>query len=209
MQTQNQESQNSMTPAEALKLLKEGNQRFCDSKMTGRDLRKQIDATSGGQWPFAAILSCIDSRTSSELIFDQGIGDVFNARIAGNFVNEDILGSFEFACAAAGAKLIVVVGHSACGAIKGACDHVELGNLTQLLSKIEPAVDCVCSAHDFSDKSSANAELVQLVAEENVRRAVTDITERSSVLAELKDKGAIDVVGAMYDVATGEVDFLN
>ena len=209
MQTQNKDSQSSITPSQALSMLKDGNKRFCDKQMVERDLHQQISDTSGGQWPFAAIVSCIDSRTSSELIFDQGIGDVFNARIAGNFVNEDILGSLEFACAAAGAKLIVVVGHSACGAIKGACDHVELGNLTQLLAKIEPAVASVCESHDFSDQSSANAELVQLVAEENVRRAVTDITERSSVLAELKENGSIDIVGGMYDVTSGVVTFLD
>ena len=152
--------------------------------------------------------SCIDSRDSVELIFDQGIGDVFSARIAGNFVNDDILGSLEFACAVAGAKLVVVLGHSACGAIKGACDHVELGNLTQMLAKIAPAVDAVAPDYNAEARNSSNSEFVERVAHENVAQTVAAIAERSAVLRDLKDNGNIDIVGGMYDISNGRVTFL-
>lgn len=209
MRTHNKATQSSLTPQEALEILKEGNDRFCANLKANRNLLQQVNETRDGQWPFAAVLSCIDSRTSVELIFDQGLGDVFSARIAGNFVNNDILGSLEFACAVAGAKLIVVLGHSACGAIKGACDHVELGHLTQMLAKIEPAVRVTAETMDTTDCSSNNDEFVEAVAIENVRRAVSGIPERSVVLADLLKNGDIEVVGGMYDVSSGSVTFLD
>jgi carbonic anhydrase len=209
MHTHDRESQQSLTPADALKILKEGNARFCANLKANRDLLEQVNETRDGQWPFAAILSCIDSRTSAELIFDQGLGDVFSIRIAGNFLNNDILGSLEFACAAAGAKLIVVLGHSGCGAIRGACDGVELGHLTGLLKKIHPAVDRVSERYDPESRTAANEDFVQAVARENVRRAVEGIPEQSSVLRDLKTKGEIDVVGAVHDLKSGKVEFLS
>jgi carbonic anhydrase len=159
--------------------------------------------------PFAVVLSCIDSRVSAELVFDQGIGDIFSARIAGNFVNDDILGSMEFACHVAGAKLIVVLGHSSCGAVKGACDNVELGLLTKMLGKIRPAVKVVAATSGASDQSSQNAEFVAAVAEENVRLATQEITKRSDVLRKMVDEDQIDIVGGIYDVSTGGVSFLD
>lgn len=209
MRTHSKTSQESLTPADALQFLKEGNTRFCQNLKANRDLLKQVNETRDGQWPFAAILSCIDSRASVELIFDQGLGDVFSVRIAGNFVNDDILGSLEFACAVAGAKLVVVLGHSACGAIKGACDHVELGNLTQMLAKIAPAVDAVSPAYEAEACHSGNTEFVERVALKNVEQTVAAIAQRSAVLKDLKDKGEIDIVGGMYDIASGEVTFIN
>ena len=208
MNTQNKQSQDAIKPQDALQMLKEGNARFCQNLRADRDLLQQVNATAEGQWPFAAIVSCIDSRASVELIFDQGIGDVFSARIAGNFVNDDILGSLEFACAVAGAKLVVVLGHSACGAIKGACDHVELGNLTQMLAKIAPAVDAVAPDYDAEARNSSNGEFVERVAHENVAQTVAAIAERSAVLRDLKDNGNIDIVGGMYDISNGRVTFL-
>lgn len=197
-----------MTPQDALHTLKDGNTRFCANLKANRNLLQQVNETREGQWPFAAILSCIDSRTSAELIFDQGLGDVFSIRIAGNFVNEDILGSLEFACAIAGAKLVVVLGHSECGAIKGACDRAELGHLTQLLAKIAPAVDSVCESHKLEDRNSSNRVMVQSAAEENVRRAVAGIPEQSVVLRDLQANGSIDIVGGMHDISSGIVTFL-
>jgi carbonic anhydrase len=208
MNTQNKQSQDAIKPQDALQMLKDGNARFCQNLRADRDLLQQVNATADGQWPFAAIVSCIDSRASVELIFDQGIGDVFSARIAGNFVNDDILGSLEFACAVAGAKLVVVLGHSACGAIKGACDHVELGNLTQMLAKIAPAVDAVAPDYDAEARNSSNSEFVERVAHENVAQTVAAIAERSAVLRDLKDNGNIDIVGGMYDISNGRVTFL-
>lgn len=209
MQTQTQESQASLTPVEALQILKEGNARFCANIKADRDLLQQVDETRDGQWPFAAVLSCVDSRTSAELILDQGLGDIFSVRIAGNFLNDDILGSLEFACRVAGAKLIVVLGHSRCGAIKGACDAVELGNLTGLLRKIQPAVDAVPNPTDPESRTSANAEFVESVAYQNVLRTVRGITERSDVLQELKASGSIEIVGGMHDITTGTVKFFD
>jgi len=208
MNTQNKQSQDAIKPQDALQMLKEGNARFCQNLRADRDLLQQVSATADGQWPFAAIVSCIDSRASVELIFDQGIGDVFNARIAGNFVNDDILGSLEFACAVAGAKLVVVLGHSACGAIKGACDHVELGNLTQMLAKIAPAVDAVAPDYEAEARNSSNGEFVERVAHENVARTVAAIAERSAVLRDMKENGDIEIVGGMYDISNGRVTFL-
>ena len=209
MRTHSKTSQDSLTPADALQFLKEGNARFCQNLKANRDLLQQVNETRDGQWPFAAILSCIDSRASVELIFDQGLGDVFSVRIAGNFVNDDILGSLEFACAVAGAKLVVVLGHSACGAIKGACDHVELGNLTQMLAKIAPAVDAVSPNYAAEACNSGNEEFVERVAHENVAQTVAAIAQRSQVLKDLKDKGDIEIVGGMYDISSGEVTFID
>ena len=205
MRTFNKELQQQITPEQALNILKEGNQRFVNNTKEERNLLQQVNDTRDGQWPFAVVLSCIDSRTSTELIFDLGIGDVFNARIAGNFVNEDILGSMEFACKVAGAKLIVVLGHTKCGAIKGACDHVQLGNLTTLLSKIEPAVQAETTVKE--NRSSANAEFVEKVAEINVRRTVQEILNRSEILREMAEQGQIGIIGGMYDVTSGVVEF--
>lgn len=190
---------------ELVQRLKDGNERFVAKKMTGHNYMEQVAATAGGQKPFAAVVGCIDSRVPSEIIFDQGIGDIFNARVAGNFVNDDILGSLEFACKVAGSKLIVVLGHTSCGAVKGACDNVELGLLTGMLSNIKPAINAVSGDH--SDRSSANAAYVQEVADNNVNLTVKAITERSAVLKEMADNGEITIVGAMYDVASGKVSF--
>ena len=204
--TQTKDTQAATTPEKALQLLKDGNARFVQGKMLKRDYMQQVKATGGGQFPFAAIVGCIDSRGSNELIFDQGIGDIFSARVAGNFVNDDMLGSLEFACAAAGAKLILVVGHTECGAVKGACDDVVLGNLTQTLANIKPAVAAV-SGHD-SDRSSGNPKFVQAVADKNVVLTLARIRERSSILRDMADKGDIGIKGAMYDVHTGKVTFI-
>lgn len=203
---QTRESQKSMTPEMALQILKEGNARFVQGKSLRCDYMQQVTATGAGQFPFAAIVGCIDSRASNELIFDQGVGDIFSARVAGNFVNDDILGSLEFACAAAGAKLIVVVGHTECGAIKGACDDVVLGNLTQTLANIKPAVAAVSGFE--SDRTSANAAFVQAVANKNVELTIGRIRQRSSILSGMADKGEIRLAGAMYDVYKGQVNFV-
>jgi carbonic anhydrase len=202
--TQTSESQASITPELALNMLKDGNSRFVGKRTLGRDLNQQVEDTSTGQFPFAAVLGCIDSRVPAEMVFDQGIGDIFNVRIAGNFVNTDILGSLEFACKAAGSKIIVVLGHKSCGAVKGACDHVELGNLTSMLDKIMPAVDSIT---DETDRSSSNPAFVQKVADKNVEMTVAAIKEHSPVLKEMLDNNEIAIVGAMYDVATGGVEF--
>ncbi|HVS17061.1 MAG TPA: carbonic anhydrase family protein [Planctomycetota bacterium] len=207
MRTHNRESQQSLTPTEALQILREGNGRFQANLKANRNLLQQVNETRDGQFPFAAILSCIDSRVSAELVFDQGLGDVFSIRIAGNFVNDDILGSLEFACKVAGSKLIVVLGHSSCGAIKGACDDVRLGHLTGLLAKIRPAIESVGEPSDSAVRNSHNAEFVQAVADANVELAVAQIRERSRVLRELLDQGRIAIVGGMYDVASGAVEF--
>lgn len=199
------EHQQQTTPMQALEILKEGNKRFVSNKKESQDLLEQVKDTSNGQWPFAVVLSCIDSRTSTELIFDLGIGHVFNARIAGNIVNEDILGSMEFACKVAGSKLVVVLGHTKCGAVKGACDGVEMGNLTTLLSKIEPAVKAENKTTE--DRTAKNAAFVENVSEINVRRNVDEILEKSPILKEMVDNGEIAIVGGMYDINTGEVEF--
>jgi len=206
--THTQEIRESLSPQDALQILKEGNARFGANLKTNRNLLQQVNETRDGQFPFAAVLSCIDSRTSAELIFDQGLGDIFSVRIAGNFLNDDILGSLEFACRIAGAKLIVVLGHSRCGAIKGACDRVELGHLTKMLLRLVPAVEAVVDPTDPTSRTSANEEFVEAVAAENVRRVVEAIPEKSHVLNEMTLSGAIDIVGGFYDVTTGSVEFL-
>lgn len=197
--------QAAITPAMALDLLKEGNKRFTNNLKINRNLLQQANETSDGQHPFAVILSCIDSRTSAELIFDQGLGDIFSVRIAGNIINEDILGSMEFGCKVAGSKIIVVLGHTKCGAVKGACDHVEMGNLTALLSKLQPAVYDEKTVH--GNRSSSNSDFVEKVASINVKRTVHAIVERSPILKEMIEQGQIGIVGGMHDITSGEVTF--
>jgi carbonic anhydrase len=194
-----------MTPEKALEFLKEGNERFQNNLKANRNLLQQVNETSEGHFPFAVILSCIDSRVSAELVFDQGLGDIFSVRIAGNFVNEDILGSMEFACKIAGSKLIVVLGHSKCGAIKGACDDAKLGNLTALISKLKPAVEAVKEPKE--NRNSSNSEFVEKVANMNVDLTIANILSKSPVIKEMLDKGEIGLIGGMYDVETGAVDF--
>lgn len=205
MKTLNKEMQDAITPVMAINILKEGNKRFTNNLKANRNLLQQANETSDGQHPFAVILSCIDSRTSAELIFDQGLGDVFSVRIAGNIVNEDILGSMEFGCKVAGSKIIVVLGHSKCGAVKGACDHVEMGNLTALLSKIQPAV--YDEKTETGNRSSSNDEFVEKVATINVKRTVNAIMERSPILKEMIEKGEIGIIGGTHDITTGLVTF--
>lgn len=198
-----------MTPEKSLQVLKEGNKRFQENLKTSRNLLEQVEDTSKGQYPFATILSCIDSRVSSELIFDQGFGDIFSVRIAGNFVNEDILGSMEFACKLAGTKLIVVLGHTSCGAVKGACDNAKLGNLTGMLDKIKPAVNAVSLPEESNLRNSKNIEFVNDVAKKNVELTIDRILKESDVLAQMKKDKDIDIVGGMYDIKTGAVSFYN
>lgn len=205
MKTLTKEMQAAITPAIALQLLKAGNERFVNNLKINRNLLQQANETSDGQHPFAVILSCIDSRTSVELIFDQGLGDVFSIRIAGNIVNDDILASMEFACKVAGAKIIVVLGHTHCGAIKGACDHVELGHLTRLLSKVKPAVDEERSISE--DRTGSNPVFVEKVTEINIKRSVTIITEQSPILKNLIELGQCGIIGGEHNIATGEVQF--
>ena len=205
MKTLTKEMQTAITPALALEILKDGNKRFVSNLKINRNLLQQANDTSDGQHPFAVILSCIDSRTSAELIFDQGLGDVFSVRIAGNIVNEDILGSMEFGCKVAGAKIIVVLGHTKCGAIKGACDNVELGNLTSLISKIKPAVDQETATSD--NRTSSNANFVENVAELNVSLSVKNILLKSPIIAEMVKNEEIGIVGGVHDIKTGEVKF--
>jgi carbonic anhydrase len=205
MKTLTKEMQNAISPSMALDLLKEGNKRFVNNLKINRNLLQQANETSDGQHPFAVILSCIDSRTSAELIFDQGLGDVFSVRIAGNIVNEDILGSMEFGCKVAGAKIIVVLGHTKCGAIKGACDNVELGNLTSLISKIKPAVDQ--ETVTSNNRTSSNASFVENVAELNVSLSVKNILLQSPIIAEMVKNDQIGIVGGVHDISTGEVKF--
>jgi len=205
MKTITADLQKNITPRLALELLQQGNSRFVSNLKANRNLLEQVNATREGQWPFAIILSCIDSRTSVELIFDQGLGDVFSVRIAGNIINTDIIGSMEFACKLAGSKLVVVLGHTKCGAVKGACDHVEMGNLTELLSKLQPAV--YAEKQTTTDRNSSNYQFVENVAEINVKRNVKSIIERSFILEQMVENGEIGVVGAMYNIDTGAVEF--
>jgi carbonic anhydrase len=200
-------SQTSVTPAMALEFLKEGNKRFINNLKVNRNLLQQANDTRDGQWPFAVILSCIDSRTSAELIFDQGLGDIFSIRIAGNVVNTDIMGSLEFACKVAGSKLIVVLGHTNCGAIKGACDHIEMGNLTELLSKIQPAVYQETMTTVPEKRSSKNTTFVENVTNLNVKRSVKTIINRSYILEQMIEKGEIAIIGAKHHLDTGRVEF--
>lgn len=205
--THTKDSQAAVTPEIAIQLLKDGNQRFLNTSTLNRSYEKQIELTSNGQYPFAAVVSCIDSRIPTEIVFDQGIGDIFNARIAGNFVNQDILGSLEFACKLAGSKLIVIMGHTSCGAVKGACDHAELGNLTAMLDNIKPALENV-KTEEGVDRSSKNIDFVNEVAVQNVHLTIARLKKDSPVLNEMIENGEINVVGAMYDVASGKVSFI-
>ena len=207
MKAHTKETQAAMTPESSLQALKDGNQRFINATQVVRDLNAQVNATSTGQYPFATVLHCIDSRVSAEHVFDQGIGDLFSIRIAGNFVNEDILGSMEFACKLAGTKVLVVLGHTACGAVKGACDHARMGNLTALINKIEPAVDAVELPSDESMRNSSNINFVNTVAAKNVEMTLSDIRNKSEILNEMEASGDLIIIGGMYDIANGKVTF--
>lgn len=209
MKAHTKETQAAISPQDAIDILKEGNSRFVQNKKADRDLLEQVSDTSSGQYPFATILSCIDSRVSAELIFDQGVGDIFSARVAGNIVNEDLLGSMEFACKLAGTKLILVLGHTSCGAVKGAVDNAKMGNLTALLSKIQPAVSAIADPADPAERNSKNSEFVDRVAEKNVRLTMDNIRQRSDVLREMEDEGSIKIAGGMYDIHSGKVRFMD
>ena len=205
MRTHSKETQATLTPETALEILVEGNERFVKNLKANRNLLQQVNETSAGQFPFATILSCIDSRTSAELVFDQGLGDIFSIRIAGNILNEDILGSMEFATKVAGSKIIVVLGHTKCGAIVGACNHVELGNLTTLLNKVQPAIFHERSVTE--NRTGANPEFVNKVTELNVHLTIDRIRRESPVIAELEEQHKIKIIGGIYDVDNGKVTF--
>jgi len=211
MKAHTSETQSTITPERALEFLKEGNQRFVGNLKANRDLLEQVNATREGQWPFAVVLSCIDSRTSAELIFDQGLGDVFSIRIAGNFVNQDILGSMEFGCNVAGSKLVVVLGHTKCGALKGGLDAAKIegmgmDNLNHLIDHFDPIIKTIIE--DGEERSSSNASLLERLNQHNVKNAIDDIRKQSSTLARLEEEGKIKIVGANYDVETGVVSWL-
>ncbi len=205
MRTHTKETQDKLTPDLALEMLKEGNKRFVNNIKAHRNLLEQINETSSGQFPFAAILSCIDSRTSSELIFDQGLGDIFSIRIAGTIVNDDIIGSMEFACKITGSKLIVVLGHSKCGAIEGACNNIVLGHVTGLLNKIKPAIEQ--ETETIENRNGDNKVFMERVATINVYHSVQQIREQSPLLAELEMLKQIKIIGGFYDLDTGKVTF--
>lgn len=205
------ETQTTVTPDKALNFLKEGNQRFINNLKANRDLLEQVNATRAGQWPFAVVLSCIDSRTSAELIFDQGLGDVFSIRIAGNFVNQDILGSMEFGCNVAGSKLVVVLGHSKCGALKGGLDSAQIedlgmDNLNHLIGHFNPIINEIIE--DGEERSSSNTDLLERLNHHNVKNAIDEIRKQSSTLRNLENEGKIKIIGANYDVETGVVSWL-
>ena len=199
--------QSAMTPHQALAELKAGNERFVSGHPLHRNFSADVKATASGQYPFAVVLSCLDSRQPIEIVLDQGIGDIFSARVAGNVLDNDILGSLEFACKVTGSKLIAVIGHSNCGAIKGAIDDVQLGNLTGLLNKIKPAMDAVPA--DVQPRTTKNEAFVNDVAESNVKLVMQQIRERSPVLSDMLDQGEISLVGGMYGLSTGKVTFFN
>lgn len=205
MTTLTKEMRDLLTPKQAVEMLKNGNQRFVNNLKINRNLLNQINETSDGQYPFAFILSCIDSRTSAELIFDQGLGDIFSCRIAGNILNEDILGSMEFACAVSGAKLVMVLGHSECGAIKGACDHVEMGHLTKLLKKIQPAVKIIKKNKKNHNQKFQN--ITDQVSEQNVLEVIKKIPKKSKIIRKLLKEKKIALVGGMYNISSGVVEF--
>jgi carbonic anhydrase len=206
MRTHTQATQSELTPELALEILQQGNLRFMKNMQAHRDLLEQVNATSDGQFPFAAILSCIDSRTSAELIFDQGLGDIFSIRVAGNILNDDILGSMEFSCKLAGSKLIVVLGHTKCGAITGACNNVKLGHVTAMLQKVAPAIAKETETTD--DRTGANAKYVRNVTKINVDLTVEQVRRQSPILAEMERAGEIKIVGGLYDVESGHVSFM-
>lgn len=199
------ETQDKVTPQMALEYLKEGNARFLNNLKASRNLLKQVNQTSDGQFPFAAVLSCIDSRTSAELIFDQGLGDIFSIRIAGNVLNDDILGSMEYACGVANSKIIVVLGHSKCGAIIGACSNYKGGYLTGLLSKIKPAIDL--ETYTKIDRNGDNIRFVNNVSEINVQLTMEQVRQKSTLLSNLEKDGKIMIIGGFYEIETGEVSF--
>ena len=201
METLTKEIQSKISPNDAVARLKSGNKRFLASQKTERHLLSQVTQTGAGQYPFAALLSCIDSRVPAELVFDQGIGDIFNVRVAGNIINEDILGSLEYSCKVAGSKLVLVLGHTRCGAVTAACKHVELGNITALLDKIQPAVSAIVKG-DLTD------EIIEEVVVRNVEISIEQIREKSPILKEMEEHGDIQILGAIYDVNTGGVNFL-
>lgn len=205
MKFHTKETQSELTPEHALEILKEGNERFVNNIKAHRNLLQQVNETSSGQFPFAAILSCIDSRTSAELIFDQGLGDILSIRIAGNILNEDILGSMELACKLAGSKLIVVLGHTKCGAIEGACNNIVLGNLTALLSKIKPAIEQ--ETETTRERNAKNISFLRNVTKNNVFITVQKIKEQSSILNEMERSGEIKIIGGLHDIETGKVTF--
>ncbi|MEO8117166.1 MAG: carbonic anhydrase family protein [Bacteroidota bacterium] len=205
MRTHTKETQEELTPSLSLQILKEGNARFVSNIKSHRDLLEQANVTSAGQFPFAAILSCIDSRTSAELIFDQGLGDIFSIRIAGNILNDDILGSMEYACKISGSKLIVVLGHTKCGAISGACDHVELGHITGLLEKIKPAIELEKTTTE--ERNSTNKSFVRNVTTHNIHLVVEKIRKQSTILADMEKASQIKIVGGLYDLDNGQVTF--
>lgn len=211
MKAHTSETQATITPEKALEILREGNARFVSNLKANRDLLEQVNATRAGQWPFAVILSCIDSRTSAELIFDQGLGDIFSIRIAGNFVNQDILGSMEFGCNVAGSKLVVVLGHSKCGALKGGLDAAAIegmgmDNLNHLIGHFDPIIKNIIN--EGEERSSKNEDLLERLNHHNVKHAIEDIRKQSSTLKRLEDEGQIKIVGANYDVETGVVNWL-
>lgn len=205
MRTQTKETQANLTPEHALDLLITGNKRFVNNIKEDRNLLTQVNETCNGQYPFATILSCIDSRTSAELIFDQGLGDIFSIRIAGNVLNEDILGSMEYACKIAGSKLLVILGHTRCGAVTGACNHIKMGNLTRLLQKIEPAMEQ--ETETISDRNGDNGIFLRHVTENNIHLTVKEVREQSPILAEMERQGQIKIIGGLYDVDNGDVIF--
>jgi carbonic anhydrase len=207
MKAHSAETQATVSPKKALQFLKDGNKRFVSNLKLNRNLLQQVNDTKDGQWPFAVVLSCIDSRTSAELVFDQGLGDIFSVRVAGNVVNTDILGSMEYACKVAGSKLIVVLGHSKCGAVVSACKEVKMGNITELLSKVRPSVDEVRAK--MPQAASDSSEFVEAVAHNNISFTMDQILERSKILNQLFEEGQIGLVGAYYDVETGEVEFMH
>lgn len=205
MWTQSKEKLERLTPQKALGFLKEGNHRFVNNLLANRNLLRQVNQTSEGQLPFATILSCIDSRTSAELIFDQGLGDIFSIRIAGNILNDDILGSMEFACGIAQSKVIVVLGHTNCGAVTSACNGVKLGCLTALLNKIQPVIDSEITI--AANRNGSNADFVTRVAIDNVKQTIRQIREQSSIIRNMESEGAILLIGGLYSTETGEVQF--
>ena len=204
MRTQTKITQDNLTPKDAHHILVEGNNRFVQNLKAQRNLQDQVFETSKGQYPFAVILSCIDSRNPAELVFDQGIGDIFSVRVAGNIVNEDVLGSMEYACKVAGSKIVVVMGHTKCGAVTAACENVELGNITPLLNKIQPAVKAVKANSEATKMTNRSIEEVAIL---NIELSIDRIRKESPILAEMESKNEIEIVGALYDVSTGKVEF--
>lgn len=202
MKTLSKEDLNKITPKKAIELLKKGNNRFVENLKKHQNLIEQVVATSSGQFPFAVILGCVDSRVPVELVFDEGIGDLFSVRIAGNIINDDVLASLEYACKVVGSKIIIVLGHTDCGAIRAACNNVQIGNIPKLIKKIKPAIERISCKNNIKEQ-----ELMDLVALENVKNSINLIRSQSKILHQLEQKGKIDIVGAMYSVNTGEVSF--